>query len=1001
MNGGDPMKKLAKILLALLMGSCLLCGLAGCKDDETTPPPTTQNPTTEPTEEPGPHTHAYEKTDEQAATCTEDGWITYTCSCGDSYTDVIPAEGHQFTETVVEATCTEAGYIEKVCSVCGETEREEISAKGHSYTETVVLPTCTEEGYTLHTCSVCGDSYKDDVVEATGHTIVVKRGQAATCGSLGWTDEKSCSVCGEIIEYSWPIAMLPHNFTSAQVTVVPTLTVEGSALLICANDASHTEVVVLPAINDGNYTLKNGEYTIEIEGIDISFAANVSTSTTDELLEILATPGATAKLESNMTLDAANLNGVLALADVKEYTIDLNGHELTISDSMNTVVVQSGKTLVMQNGSIVAENAVSTNANFNVATGASLVLDGVEINSTGSVLFPQGDAASVTVRNSTIRTTGVYAIGTNAATTDNYNVVITVENSVLETTAADGDAAAVLINVASTLNMTDVEVVAQRQGIVVRAGTATLKNVTVDATIQSVNKADEKYNPSKWTSGNEVAYGALVVGNPTVGSYLADAIVTIEGGSFICNTAEDSLLPFTAALYAYKGTSYKTEVTATNATFGGYIVNYGNTATLNGFDGATVITALIKTSADWANINQITATPNEDYYFLQIADVTAEKMLAKFCGTYNGNGYKLTRDYNEGETDCLINEINGATTIKNLDFYMADATSLILTADWDTDYGVTFENVTTNSLSGEVLSANSTNFGFFIVNALYTPANSSVRYVFKDCVNNVSVQNVGACTSVFIGSGPCANGELIIDYINCVNNGDISGTNFVGYFFGNPSYIGSMEQEEYPDSAINATNCVNNATISSVNDSGIACAAPKFSDKVPDSVLTGTGSFRTGNAIRDLAYSIHQDGTAFEIETDNAQYTYKLVLSVNAIYCTKDGSAWTDEHTADIPDRLLSEVSNGRRYLISLPIGTSASDDLSTFKAYDVRTAIAEGIITNADDLTFNAKGYALVADGGNTYMIFNLAEKYYVNSGVKLMLYAYEDNALVGVRNI
>ena len=151
----------------------------------------------------------------------------------------------------------------------------------------------------------------------------------------------------------------------------------------------------------------------------------------------------------------------------------------------------------------------------------------------------------------------------------------------------------------------------------------------------------------------------------------------------------------------------------------------------------------------------------------------------------------------------------------------------------------------------------------------------------------------------------------------------------------------------------------------------------------------------------EKAWLVLQDGTAFEIETDNAQYTYKLVLSVNAIYCTKDGSAWTDEHTADIPDRLLSEVSNGRRYLISLPIGTSASGDLSTFKAYDVRTAIAEGIITNADGLTFNAKGYALVADGGNTYMIFNLAEKYYVNSGVKLMLYAYEDNALVGVRNI
>lgn len=994
------MKKLAKVLLALLMGSCLLCGLVGCKDEETTPPPTTQTPTTTPTEDPGEHTHTYEKTDEQAATCTEDGWITYTCSCGDSYTDVIPAAGHQFTETVVDATCTEAGYIEKVCSVCGETEREEIPAKGHSYTETVVLPTCTEEGYTLHTCEVCGDSYKDNVAEATGHTIVVTPGQAATCGSLGWTAEKSCSVCGEILEPSWPIAMLPHNFTAAQVTEAPTLTEEGSALLICANDASHTEEVVLPAINDGNYTLANGEYTIEMEGIKISFAASVSTSTTDELLEVLAIPGATAKLEADVTLDAANLNGVLALADVKEYAIDLNGHELTLAGGENTVNVQSGKTLTIQNGSVVAENASYTSANFKIVTGASIVLDNVDISATGSVLFPQGDAASVTVRNSTITTTGVYAIGTNAATTDNYNVVINVENSVLKTDAADGDAAAVMINVAGTLNMTDVEVVAQRQGIIVRAGTATLKNVTVDANLEYLSGLD-KYNPSAWTSGNEVAYGALVVGNPTVNAYMADAIVNIEGGSFTCTAADAKVDPFTAALYAYKGTAYKTEVTATNATFDGYIVNYGNTATLNGFDDVTVVTALIANSTDWANIDKFTATPNEDYYFLQVANVTATKSILKFCGTYDGNGYTLTRDYNEGETDCLINEINGATTIKNLDFYMSDATSLIWTADWGTDYGVTFDNVTTNSLSDEVLAANSTNFGFFIVNALYTPADCSVRYVFKDCVNNVNIQNVGTCTAVFIGSGPCANGELIIDYINCVNNGAISGASYVGYFFGNPSYIDSMRQEEYPNSAINATNCVNNGLISSVNDTAVVAAAPNFSDEVPDSVLTGTGSFLAGNAIKDLTYTIHQNGTSFAIDTNETKYTYKLVLSVNAIYWTKDGSAWSDEHTADISDRNLSEVSNGRKYLISLPIDASASGDLGSFAAYDVRTAVKEGIIADTNGLTFNAEGYALVVSGTNTYMIFNLTEDYYVNSGVSILLYAYEGNALVGTRNV
>lgn len=38
----------------------------------------------------------------------------------------------------------------------------------HNYSEQVIQPTCTEKGYTLHTCS-CGDSYKDTYVNAIGH----------------------------------------------------------------------------------------------------------------------------------------------------------------------------------------------------------------------------------------------------------------------------------------------------------------------------------------------------------------------------------------------------------------------------------------------------------------------------------------------------------------------------------------------------------------------------------------------------------------------------------------------------------------------------------------------------------------------------------------------------------------------------------------------------------------------------------------------------------------
>lgn len=73
------------------------------------------------------HTHSYSSSITKQPTCTATGVRTYTCSCGSSYTETIPA-------------------------------------KGHSYKNQVIAPTLTEKGYTLHTCSVCGDSYKDTYV---------------------------------------------------------------------------------------------------------------------------------------------------------------------------------------------------------------------------------------------------------------------------------------------------------------------------------------------------------------------------------------------------------------------------------------------------------------------------------------------------------------------------------------------------------------------------------------------------------------------------------------------------------------------------------------------------------------------------------------------------------------------------------------------------------------------------------------------------------------------
>ncbi|MBQ4601689.1 MAG: carbohydrate-binding domain-containing protein, partial [Clostridia bacterium] len=111
------------------------------------------------------HTHSYTAVTTDP-TCTDDGNIIYTCSCGDSYTESIAALGHSYTATTTIATCTEAGYTTYTCSVCEDTYiADEIAALGHSFGAWVETkaPTTTEVGIETRTCTVCGATETQDI----------------------------------------------------------------------------------------------------------------------------------------------------------------------------------------------------------------------------------------------------------------------------------------------------------------------------------------------------------------------------------------------------------------------------------------------------------------------------------------------------------------------------------------------------------------------------------------------------------------------------------------------------------------------------------------------------------------------------------------------------------------------------------------------------------------------------------------------------------------------
>ena len=75
-----------------------------------------------------PHEHDYHETHRVDPTCTEDGYIEYTCDCGDSYTDPLPATGHSWGEWMPAGDGEEVRY----CGVCGAEDYRTTEADTYS-----------------------------------------------------------------------------------------------------------------------------------------------------------------------------------------------------------------------------------------------------------------------------------------------------------------------------------------------------------------------------------------------------------------------------------------------------------------------------------------------------------------------------------------------------------------------------------------------------------------------------------------------------------------------------------------------------------------------------------------------------------------------------------------------------------------------------------------------------------------------------------------------------
>ena len=127
------------------------------------------------------HTHEYVEEVTTEPMCEVDGVKTITCECGDSYTEVITAVGHNYSDYLYnnDATTEADGTETAICS-CGSTDTkvavgtkvEEVEAEVAGYTLSLEIVT---EAIQANPVSVVISNWNSGVASVSDTTLVVKQ----------------------------------------------------------------------------------------------------------------------------------------------------------------------------------------------------------------------------------------------------------------------------------------------------------------------------------------------------------------------------------------------------------------------------------------------------------------------------------------------------------------------------------------------------------------------------------------------------------------------------------------------------------------------------------------------------------------------------------------------------------------------------------------------------------------------------------------------------------
>ena len=186
-----------------------------------------------------------------APTCTEDGYTLHTCNenPAKTYKDTpVAALGHQYKEVTTPATCGAAGSVDNVCERCNDKQHvSDLPAIGeHQWDEGTVTkePTATETGIKTFTCTVCNATKTEDIAKVHTHDYtrlgeIVKESSCETEGER-WV---YCNYegCNERVLKPMPaIGSHDWDYANAECLKKATCTEQGTMLMHCKRDASHT-----------------------------------------------------------------------------------------------------------------------------------------------------------------------------------------------------------------------------------------------------------------------------------------------------------------------------------------------------------------------------------------------------------------------------------------------------------------------------------------------------------------------------------------------------------------------------------------------------------------------------------------------------------------------------------------------------------------------------------------------------------------------------------------